>query len=371
MRFLRTFPVVFAIAAMFIMHAPCSRAETAAVGSASSESALDKEEPFEDITDEERVAASILLEADDPAANEVYQFHTPARRAFDQHNFAFLEKLASELRESREMFRDGSWKICEFYRAIEGRDHPGDEGFLADLETHAAWEREFPGSPVQKTAEAILYTSYAWYARGDGYAETVTLEGWRLFHERLQKARSLLGSVQRQDRDGQWFSAALTVALGQGWEQEDFNKVLDAAKEFDPTYWTIYTGRAYSLLPRWYGEEGEWEAFAGKVADFPDGLGNETYARILIDMTSYYTNPFKETKASWPRTKNGLQILMEKYPASVEIKNRAAYLATLAGDREMAKALFGELGYAYMQHVWEKPEHFVRARNWAETGEWE
>lgn len=326
--------------------------------------------PVENIEAKERVAATRVVEAEDPVAQEIRVFGAEIRGAFDERRFAFLEDLASELRGSGEKFGNGNWKMRELYWALNNRFHSGEDGFLTDLETHAAWREEFPDSELQITAEADFYTSYAWHARGTGYAHTVTREGWQLFADRLQKARDLLGSVKKQNRqDAYWFEVAHTVALGQGWEKEDFEELIAAAKEFDPAYWPIYAERAYSLLPRWYGEEGEWEAFAAEVADLPDGAGKEAYVRILKRLKPFYSDIFRDSRATWSRAKEGLDIFLEKYPDSVELKHYAAYLAT-GRDRDMAKSLFAEFGDTYVEKVWRKPERFVHFRTWAETGRW-
>ncbi|MDQ3621744.1 MAG: hypothetical protein M3463_04540 [Verrucomicrobiota bacterium] len=106
--------------------------------------------------------------------------------------------------------------------------------------------------------------------------------------------------------------------------------------------------RAYSLLPRWHGEPGDWEAHAEQASARPDGLGVETYARIVINLRRYHENIFRETKASWPKTREGLEQLRKKYPTSLEILSNSALLATLAEDRPLAKEMFDRLGETYL-----------------------
>ncbi|MFO1465163.1 MAG: hypothetical protein U1F35_01755 [Steroidobacteraceae bacterium] len=44
--------------------------------------------------------------------------------------------------------------------------------------------------------EAAWWRSMAWKARGDGFSNTVTPEGWKLFEERLAKARKLMDEAE-------------------------------------------------------------------------------------------------------------------------------------------------------------------------------
>jgi hypothetical protein len=132
--------------------------------------------------------------------------------------------------------------------------------------------------------------------------------------------------------------------------------LLEQAKAFEPKFWAYDIARARSLLPRWYGEPGDWEAYAEQAAGRPDGLGAEIYARIVMDLHGYYDNVFRETKASWLKVRQGLSEMRQKYPRSFDLLNQTALLSTLGGDRELAKETFGKLGDSYLPSVWGKPE---------------
>lgn len=328
--------------------------------------------PVENIEADERIAAARLIEAHDAAAHEIKIFDAEIRGAFDEERFAFLEETGHKLRESKELCADGSWKIFRFYEGIDNRFHWGDDGFLTDLEIHRKWEKAFPDSLTRRVALAEMLVSYAWHARGTGYAHTVTPEGWRLMRERLEQASAVLVDARGlSDSDPYWFSAAMTVGTGQSWDKEMFDKLVEECRSKYPGYWHLETQRAYTLLPRWFGDEGDWEKFALEAAKVPKGLGAETYARIIIRMSGYdVADVFRDSDAEWSRMKPGLQTLLEKYPESVTLKNEAAYHATLGRDREMAGSIFKSLGDEYIQSVWQKPERFVHFRTYAMTGKW-
>ena len=327
--------------------------------------------PVEHIDTQERIAAAQLIEAVDPIVQEVNLFQAEVRGAFDERQFDRIEAQAKELKESKALFRNGSWKIYSFYEALDDRFHTGDDGYLTDIETHRAWEKAFPDSVTRRTALANLLVSYAWHARGTGYADTVTEEGWKLMGERLDQAsKVLLEAKKLGGEDIYWYSVSMRLGTGQGWEKDAFDELLAAAVRKEPGYWGIVAQRAYTLLPRWYGEEGDWEAFAVLAADDSNGLGDEAYARIVIWLSDYYVDVYRDARASWPRTKKGLEILLTKYPEAVTLQNQAARLGTMGRDQEFAKAWFDRLGDSYVKEVWGKPERFVHFRGWAQTGQW-
>jgi uncharacterized protein (TIGR02996 family) len=327
----------------------------------------------ENIDSEEALEAIRLQPVTDPVIDKIVAYRKQMAELFYAGEFDALEKEASAARASRELFGNGSWKIVQFYQAFERDDKDAQGLWNVTENTLQSWLKAHPDSMTARLAYANFLTEYAWHARGTGYANTVTDEGWRLMEERLTKAGEVLNGAQELPvKDPFLYLAALQVALGQGLDKPDYDRILDVARASEPTFWGYDTARAYSLLPRWHGEPGDWEAFAEAAAARPDGLGAEVYARIVMRMVSFHKNVFKESKASWPKTKEGLDILRKKHPESVEILSYAALLATCAFDNTSAKAYFEELGDRYFEQssVWPSKESFIHYRKWARTGNW-
>lgn len=328
--------------------------------------------PVENIDTSERIAAASLTIAVDPVAQEIRVFQAVTRGAFDEKRFGDLETVAAELRKADAVFRDGSWKSYQFYEAIDNRFHWGEDGFLTDLETFQAWETAFPESITQRIALAKFLVSYAWHARGSGYADAVTEEGWKRFGARLKKADEVLKSVMSgPEKDPYAWVVALDIARGLGPARAEFDRLVAEARSAAPQYWHVETRMAFSLIPRWYGKEGDWEAFAPEASKQENGLGAEVYARIVISLADYYADVFRDAKdPSWKLTREGLEALRKGYPESVTLENWCAKLGTMGRDQEFAKASFERLGDSFVEEVWSKPEQFVHLRGWARTGKW-
>jgi hypothetical protein len=327
--------------------------------------------PVENIEASERMEAAALVEATSPFQQELKRFNAEIRGAFDEKRFDFLEEKAKEFRESEELFPDGTWKLTRFYEAVGNRFHSGDAGYLTDLATFESWEQSHPDSTTRRVALMDFLISYAWHARGSGYARTVTDEQWQLMGDRLAHAWKISQTLrQAEEKDPYGFEMAIVAAMGLGLKAPEFESILSEYRSHFPSYYPVEVRRAYSLLPRWHGKEGDWEAFAVDVSKLEGGLGDEAYIRILMNLKRFYADIFRDSAAVWPEAKRGLEILNRKYPDSLEIQNFTAYFAVLGRDREMAREYFDKLGDAYVPEVWSKPERFVHFRTWARTGEW-
>ncbi len=303
----------------------------------------------------------------DPALEAIYAFRLTTRQAYNQSRFDELEKLAQDLRRNKELCTDGKWKIGEFYTALECQEDEPESLWEQHDRIHRAWIAAKPESITARVAYASFLVDYAWHARGSGWAKDVTPTGWKLFGERLAAARTALENArQLPEKDPYWWIQMMTLAKGQGWNRAEYDALYAEAKAFEPTFWRYDTSRAQYLLPRWHGKRGEWEKFAEKTADDPNGLGNEGYARVVIALWPYYDDLFAETDTSWPRTLEGLRTMHEKYPDSLELLNFATLYACQVGDQSAAREMFEKMGDRYLPGRWYKqPARFAAWRQWA------
>ncbi len=330
-----------------------------------------KKRSGENIDAAEVAAAEKLKKAKDPVDEAIAKFQMDTRKLFNASKFEELEKLAAELRSTKALMEDGSWKLEHFYESLEIDSRDADSRWAQHEAMYKDWMAKFPQSVTAAGAHMGFLINYAWKARGSGYADTVTEEGWKLFGQRIQQAADAFSAAMKlTDKDPHLWCLAQTVGMAMSMDAANFDSLVDAAHKVEPTYYPIDTRRAYSLLPRWLGEEGDWEAFAKKTSERPDGLGKELYARIVMGKARYYQAMFRETKASWPMAQEGLKILREKYPKSLRLLSYHAYLALQVQDRKVAQPLFEEIGDQYVEGVWPSRESFAHYRNWALTGKW-
>jgi len=318
---------------------------------------------------EQAVDTSGVHAVRDAIRAETYAFRSETRQAYNNRRFEELELKADELHANRAVFSNGSWKIAQFHDALGCRDDEPESMWQLHDTIHQEWIAAYPDSITARVAYADFFVDYAWHARGSGYADKVSPEGWKLFEARLTKAREILDAARALPmKDAVWWTVSLRVALGQGWLKGDYDALMKEAKDYSPVFWGYDTARAYSLLPRWHGEPGDWEDYALQASRAENGLGAEIYARIVMNLAGYHRNVFEETKASWPKTREGLEAMRKKYPDFREVTNWAAKLAVLAKDYPEASRIFALLGDSYDPGAWRDAQQFLLFRKQALAG---
>lgn len=319
---------------------------------------------------EERAFAAKLKPASDKIQKEIQAFQTETREAFNNGKFDELETKATELRATKAVFGNGSWKILRFHDSFPCGDDDPRAAWKNRHRLYLDWIAAKPESVTPRVAYAYFLVEESWWARGPGFADTVSDEGARRFADGHTAARKILEEARLlKEKDPVWWLVALKIARGQGWALKNYDAMLANAVAFEPKFWGYDIERAFSLLPRWYGQPGDWVTYAEKAAARPGGLDAEVYARIVIQHRPFYDNVFQDGGASWPKTREGLELMRKKYPESMEVVSNTAILAA-GQDRELANEMFDLLGELYLPEIWRKPERFAHYRNWARTGNW-
>lgn len=285
-----------------------------------------------------------------------------------------LDKLAADLRKSKEQTADGTWHLLQFYGVMgfgqPYSDRPTEAMWTARRSFLKSWVEAKPTSITARISLARFLKQHAWEARGGGDARTVSDQGWKLFRDRLDLARQTLVDARKlEEKCPVWWDTMHFVALGKGVDLAGYDKMFNEAVAFDPGYTFFYNNKVTYLLPRWFGAEGDWQKFAQEAADKVGGeQGDILYARLgwRAHERKYYAGFLKDSGYSWPRMKKGLEALVKQHPESLSAASELAYLAYQKKDRGCAKPLFERLGSKVDLGVWgnDKPR-FMRARAWA------
>ena len=303
----------------------------------------------------------------DETFKKLMAYRYATRMAYNNRRFDELEARADSARSSKARFGNGSWKIGQFYDSLGCRAEEPESMWHLHDSIHKDWIAAKPNSITARVAQIVFLTEYAWHARGGGYNNTVTSEGWRLFGERLKAAHQLLvDSKETGTSCPVWWLTGMKIALGESWPRANYDHFCAQAKALEPTFWGYDTSRSNFLAIKWHGQPGEWEAAAEAAAADPQGLGTEIYARCVLEQFSNYRNVFKESRATWVKTQEGFELMRQRYPDSLEVASGYCRLACIAGDRATAKRLFGVLGNNAFSYLWGNPDNLRRDRAWAE-----
>ncbi len=288
-------------------------------------------------------------------------------------DFDTLEAMGNKLRKSKAQIANGLWHLSFFYHNIGDLHQRGgiEADWKARQELIQRWVKAKPDSITARMALACFHRGYAWDARGYGFARTVTEDGWRLFRERHRRAKQVLMDAKKlEQKCPMWWADLQDVALAEGWNLDEFNKVFDEAIAFEPENALNYRMKSTYLLPRWYGKkEGVWQQFAAEACDKLGGeAGDIQYARIgwKFHENEIYDDFLKESQYSWPRMKKGMEAIIRRYPDSLSAPSELACLAVQAKDQECARLMFKRIGSKVDFSVWEKDKaRFLRDRAWA------
>jgi len=313
-----------------------------------------------------RLANSSALSA---ASENDYWFQMAS--ALVEKRFDDLEKAAREARTGKARLPGGVWKLYKFYDAVEmpyKRQNATAAEWTAYFATLKDWIAAYPESPTPRIALGEGYISYAWAARGHGYADSVSEGGWNLFNERVSKAQEMLiKAAQLKEKDPFWFEAMQTVALAQGWDKAQARELLDQAVASEPGYYHYYREHANFLLPKWYGQEGEVATFAEEVSN---RVGGQEGLFLYFEIASVGVCQCQDDKASlsnlsWPKIKQGYVALEKLYGLTNLKNNRFAYMAYSADDKAAAQLALSRIGENIDPSVWRNRMTFQAAKAWA------
>ncbi len=219
-------------------------------------------------------------------------------------------------------------------------------------------KKKFPNKPFVALAEAAYWIAYAWDARGNGYASSVTKEGWKLSRERLEKAEKILNDTKSYSAGiPSWYVEMIQVQSALGRPEEDRDRTfIEGAKRFK-TFYPTYIAMSTFLSPKWGGS---WETVDNLIKWSVDNTkeidGNSMYARLYWVTSAQMREGetlFKSTRASWPKMKNGFEDLMARHPKSNWNLNHFAKFACVAGDKKTFLSLRRKIGKHVMDAAWQ------------------
>jgi hypothetical protein len=331
------------------LSSPCLQAQTPTVGNIAQESQPESSEVQD-------TSARLL--------------HAQVLEMFKNEQYGQIDALAQQLRTQRMRFRGGAWQLNVVYGAINS---PGSmTATYAEWQTLIAqlqqWIAADQGSPTPRIALGQAYLTFAWKARGNGFSNTVSPQGWDLFNQRVASARSALEEARRLSVDcPEWYRAMQTVALAQSWPRKQVDELTRTAMAHDPGYFYFALAEANYLLPKWYGKPGDTEAYARQVADAVGGRDGDA----LYFLIAAHINCCRRTQApalEEARVQRGFTALDQLYGSTNRERNEAAFLAARAGDTAAAQALFARIGNDWAASVWGSKARFDASRTGQPVG---
>ncbi len=275
-----------------------------------------------------------------------------------------LEAYVARLRREKPRFPSGLPYLSQFYDGLKTVANTEND-WNDQLKDYEAWLAARPKSLAAHLALATYWETYAWKARGGGYASTVTPEGWALFRERIAKVRDILTAAEAlEERDPCLCRRQIHLAVDMGGSKQEVERIVRRSLEIDPDYFATPVEAVRYFLPRWHGDRGDLEAFAKHVAELTkERHGDGLYAALVADATNYHgSRVFNDFQFDWDRVKTGIADLKREFPEAIHFDEWLAELACYQRDRETARA-----GFLASKHagVWMQDTRREQWRIWA------
>ncbi len=281
----------------------------------------------------------------------------PLQGMWNQREFDKIEEKFQSWCTSTERFPDGQWKLIAFEYSFDLMFKTW-KGWDGDLKRFADWKVKNPNSPASTLIEVIFWRTYAWNARGGGYASTVSKEGWELFRERMEKAKALLAKSNDQAKACPlWHSLMLDTLRDSGAKLAELEAIYKEAVTLFPAYHPIHFSMGSAISPRWGGSAEIFDKFAkDSVKITKQTEGNSLYARLYWtqDGPGQYTIQFPKGSKTpeWDLIKSGFEDLMQRYPESTWNMNKFASFACRANDKATYLKLRQQLGTIIDSALW-------------------
>jgi hypothetical protein len=284
-------------------------------------------------------AASVMSDPD-----SVPDARAKARQLLDEATALLPEVLKSPNPEARSEALSICDPLLAHYRTLDGDREVGYRK-IDDVLDQAGSPKVF-----RQLLRAQFYIYYAWDARGNGVAATVTPEGWRLFQQRLREAEAALQRSWALDGNCPLApTRMITVALGLEHSREQMEVWFRRALRVDPDCYDACVSKLLYLEPKWHGSREEMLAFAREAVR----TGNREAGLPLLlphahrTLASYAPSPRSYYSAGptvWQDIRAGYEAYLAKHPSSRAVRSWYAKEAYFCGRYREARQQFERLG---------------------------
>ncbi len=182
-------------------------------------------------------------------------------------------------------------------------------------------------SAAAQLVKADFYLMFAWRARGNGTADKVTEEGWRLFRERLAEAEKALNQAwSANPYDAQIPTLMISIALGQQKDRHEMEKWFERAMKLDPDNYQACRNKLHYLLPQWYGSRDDMLVFGRECVTSTNWGGHVPL--ILVDAHSEFARTLNVEERNaywglpdvWPDIKAGYEQFSQTHPETTKFR---------------------------------------------------
>ncbi len=204
----------------------------------------------------------------------------------------------------------------------------------------------------------------AWDARGNGYANTVTAEGWAIFHKEISKARvhfTKAHALHPEFPEAATLMIVVSMADSETFGKKESRFWFDRAVRAHFDYIPAYNKLLYSMMPRWRGSHEAMYAFG--IESIKTERFDTNVPRTLINALWYLRDDFTDWKEAYKYP--GVYLALNRFfegvlaePSKSSSRNywmtHQAIASWAAGKYWKAKRVFDALGTDVVRKVFEE-----------------
>ena len=213
-------------------------------------------------------------------------------------------------------------------------------------------EKSIQPKAAMLTAKGELDIFDGWAARGGGFANTVTPQGWRSLREKMATGRALLNDAWALDpKDFEVARMQLDAETHDSHGREEMEKWFTAATKLDPDDQRPYKAKLNWLEPKWHGSIEDILAFGRECAATERWSG--LVPLILVDAhwaagtyggQGHGPAPHREYFQNDPKIWDEIKPIYDRYLQESDASNfhrtRYAVIAAYSGHWREANVLF-------------------------------
>lgn len=250
-------------------------------------------------------------------------------------------------------------------------------------QTAAALQKAGAPEYTRKVVRGGFLIRHAWDARGGGFADTVTVDGARLFQERLTVAQAALTAAYELDADRPHApTLMLTVCKGRGHLRPEMETWFERAMTADPDNFQACIAKLDYLHPKWRGKLGEHEhiGFAWQCARCENAYGLLPYAAVSAVASGAplpprfppgvleQIQPYYAEERVWQVLHTALTALRRERPKLKWLNGEYVRFALVAGRHDLAERVLDEVGNNPRDAGFPFADDLPYYREWAKTG---
>ncbi|WP_254510073.1 SHD1 domain-containing protein [Anatilimnocola floriformis] len=208
------------------------------------------------------------------------------------------------------------------------------------------WNKRAAETRLGRYHRLELAIGAAWRSRGGGFANTVTPEGWKGFHEKLAEAEEIVESFAKEATIPPIaYPLIFDVAKGQQWDEDRVKKIVERMLKECPENHPAHASYSETLMPRWGGEIDDCKKYAERlVKEFPGPVGEGAYTAIALRLHNYHAaGIFDELGLDREKAQAGVKHLFRDQLDTPRYRQTELLMAILARNSEKAREWKAEI----------------------------